>query len=191
MPVTDAAMRPQETRNLDNLLSDVAAGSRDAFEALYRETAPRLFGICLRVLPDRGEAEDVLQEVFTRVWNKASLFEPSKASAMTWLAMVARNKAIDRLRSNPAAVKLTALDLADELPDHGTSPSQAAERSADRVQLDACLDELEPRRKVLIREAFFDGSTYEELAERTGSPLGTVKSWIRRGLAQLRVCLER
>jgi len=84
------------------LLAQVALGSRDAFDALYRSTANRLFGICLRVLAERSEAEDALQEVFTTVWRKAAQFDATKASATTWLAMIARNKAIDRLRSTPA-----------------------------------------------------------------------------------------
>jgi DNA-directed RNA polymerase specialized sigma24 family protein len=88
--------------SLEALLAQVALGSREAFDALYRGTANRLFGICLRVLAERSEAEDALQDVFTTVWRKASQFDATRASAMAWLAMIARNKAIDRLRSMPA-----------------------------------------------------------------------------------------
>lgn len=174
---------------LEALLSQVALGNREAFEALYRGTASQLFGICLRVLSQRPEAEDALQEVFTTVWRKAAQFDASRASAITWLAMIARNKAIDRLRSLPARKVQTDIELAQELEDPGASPPQQAQTASDRVQLERCLEQLEPRRRALIRAAFFEGCTYEELATRLDSPLGSIKSWIRRSLLQLRECL--
>ena len=172
-------------------LADVARGDRAAFERLYRATSSRLFSICLRLLPDRAEAEDVLQEVFATVWHKAGQFDASRASATTWLAMIARNRAIDRLRAAPHAGRHDPIEIAEELADGGISPAHAAERDADSARLGECLAKLDARRRSLIRTAFFDGATYEELAERVGSPLGSVKSWIRRGLLQLRECLER
>lgn len=176
---------------LADLLLDVADGDRAAFERLYRAASPRLFAICLRLLRDRAEAEDVLQDVFTTIWHKAEQFDPARAGAMAWLGMVARNRAIDRLRSPAHVVRTTAIDLGDELPDQGETPIDAAEASNDRERLQRCLDRLDDRRRGLIRTAFFDGATYEELATRSGAPLGSVKSWIRRGLLQLRACLEQ
>jgi RNA polymerase sigma-70 factor, ECF subfamily len=172
------------------LLAQVALGNRAAFEALYRGTADKLFGICVRVLNERAEAEEALQEVFTAVWRKAAQFDAAKASAMSWLGMMARNKAIDRLRALPTRTALTTLDLAEHVADPGASPAQQAEALTERDRLTGCLEQLEPRRRALIREAFFGGFTYEELAERVQAPLGSVKSWIRRGLMQLRSCLE-
>lgn len=172
------------------LLGAVARGDRAAFERLYRDTSARLFGVCLRLLPERAEAEDVLQEVYATVWRKAGQFDAERASASVWLAMIARNKAIDRLRSLPS-LRRAPLELMDEVADAAPTPSAQAESADERERLRQCLDELDARRRGLIRTAFFDGSTYEELAERTGSPLGSVKSWIRRGLIQLRACLER
>jgi RNA polymerase sigma-70 factor, ECF subfamily len=174
---------------LEALLSQVALGNREAFEALYRGTSGQLFGICLRVLSERSEAEDALQDVFTAVWRKAAQFDATRASATAWLAMIARNKAIDRLRSMPARKVQTDIELARELEDPGASPPQQAQTASDRVQLERCLDQLEPRRRALIRAAFFEGCTYEELARRLESPLGSIKSWIRRSLLQLRECL--
>lgn len=174
---------------LEALLSQVALGNREAFEALYRGTSGQLFGICLRVLAERSEAEDALQDVFTAVWRKAAQFDATRASAIAWLAMIARNKAIDRLRSLPARKVRTDLELAQELEDPGASPPQQAQTASERVQLERCLDQLEPRRRALIRAAFFEGCTYEELATRLESPLGSIKSWIRRSLLQLRECL--
>jgi RNA polymerase sigma-70 factor (ECF subfamily) len=174
---------------LEALLSQVALGNREAFEALYRGTSSQLFGICLRVLSERSDAEDALQDVFTTVWRKAAQFDITRASAIAWLAMIARNKAIDRLRSLPARQARTDIELARELEDPGASPPQQAQTASDRAQLERCLEQLEPRRRALIRAAFFEGCTYEELATRLESPLGSIKSWIRRSLLQLRECL--
>jgi RNA polymerase sigma-70 factor, ECF subfamily len=180
----------QHASGLDRLLVDVADGSRNAFESLYRATSPKLLSVCMRVLSDRAEAEDVLQEVFTTIWHKSHQFDPARASPIAWLAMIARNKAIDRLRANPARGSLTTIEFADDIADAGASPLQTAESADERERLEACMARLEPKRQALIRAAFFEGSTYEELASRSASPLGSVKSWIRRGLLQLRGCLE-
>lgn len=172
------------------LLAQVALGDRAAFETLYHATSDKLFGICLRVLHERGEAEEALQDVFTAVWRKAAQFDPGKAGAISWLGIMARNKAIDRLRALPVRSAHTSLDLAAEVASPGVTPSQHAEILADNRRLARCLEELEPLRRSLIREAFFGGFTYEELAAKMQAPLGSIKSWIRRGLIQLRVCLE-
>lgn len=175
---------------IERLLADVAAGSQPAFEALYRSTSRKLFGICLRLLPDRAEAEDVLQEVYATVWRKAAQFDAGRASAMTWLSMIARNRSIDRLRASPAA-RRAPIEIDETIADEGASPLQETDAAAERARLAWCMEQLDRRRRVLIRTAFFEGATYEELASRIGSPLGTVKSWIRRGLQQLRACLEQ
>lgn len=175
---------------VQDLLSRVARGDQRAFESLYRDTSGTLLGICLRVLADRAEAEDVLQEVYVAVWNKATQYDASRARAMTWLGTIARNRAIDRLRSLPEQSSRASIDIAETLPDPAPSPASHASAATDRARLDVCLEQLEPRRKILIRTAFFDGATYEELAARSGSPIGSIKSWIRRGLMQLKACLE-
>ena len=104
--------------------------------------------------------------------------------------MIARNKAIDRLRSLPARQSRASLELAEDVEDPGASPPQQVQTATDRAQLDHCLERLEPRRRSLIRAAFFDGLTYEELSAKIEAPLGSIKSWIRRGLMQLRECLD-
>ncbi len=175
--------------SLNRLLLAVAGGDAAAFERLYRTTSAKLFGICLRVLPQRAEAEEVLQEVFFGIWRKAEQFDATRASAMTWLSMMTRNKAIDRLRSNAGARGQTPIEL-DEI-EADTTASEVAEVAQDQARIEVCLDELEAPRRHLIRIAFFEGATYEELAERSGNPLGTVKSWIRRSLLKLKACLER
>ena len=180
----------QDPSGLDALLVEVAGGSRNAFESLYRATSSKLLSICIRVLSDRSEAEDVLQEVFATIWHKAHQFDATRASPIAWLAMIARNKAIDRLRAQPARGVLAPIEFADDIADSGATPLQTAVSADERDRLEACMSQLDARRQSLIRAAFFDGSTYEELAQRIASPLGSVKSWIRRGLLQLRGCLE-
>lgn len=182
---------PESRERVDALLAQVARGDREAFETLYRLTSGMLFGICMRVLADRAEAEDVLQEVYVTVWGKALQFDAARASASTWLGMIARNRAIDRLRALPPRSRMAPIEAADMISDPSPSPAVEAESATDRARLDDCLGQLDQRRRSLIRIAFFDGATYEELAARVGSPLGSVKSWIRRGLLQLRECLEQ
>jgi len=188
MPQLEASATA-DAPGLDVWLAQVADGDRGAFESLYRASASRLLGVCIRVLHDRDEAEDALQDVYVRIWRKAAQFDPARAAATTWLATIARNTAIDRLRARPQ-VQLAPAELIEAMPDGGDTPLESTERAGDRSRLDTCFDTLEPRRRQLIRAAFFDGATYEELAQRVGSPLGSVKSWIRRGLLQLRACLE-
>lgn len=190
MTDSQTAAEPVEGDALDVLLRQVAEGDQAAFEALYRASSPRLFGICLRLLPNRAEAEDVLQEVYATVWRKAAQFDANRARASTWLAAVARNRSIDHLRASPMA-RQTPMEIDDVIADPGPGPADVAGAAGQNRRLDACMEELESRRRSLIRTAFFEGATYEELAERIGSPLGTVKSWIRRGLLQLRACLEQ
>jgi RNA polymerase sigma-70 factor (ECF subfamily) len=185
------ALQADPAQHLSRLLVQVAGGDREAFEQVYRLASGRLYAICLRLLHDRGEAEDVLQEVFAAVWNKAGRFDPAKAGAMTWLSMVTRNRAIDRLRAAPPRTEGSTLEAIDEAVDEAPQPPAAAQNADDRERIARCLELLDARRRQLIRAAFFDGASYEELARRIGSPLGSVKSWIRRGLSQLRVCLEQ
>ena len=179
-----------DRRGLEHLLGEVAGGNGAAFERLYRATSAKLFGICLRLLRERSDAEDVLQEVYAVIWRKAGQYDAAIASPISWLAMIAHNKSVDRLRADNGSRHALPIEFADDLSD-GTTAHGAAEQAGDQRRLDGCLAELDARRRTLIRTAFYEGVTYEELAQRSGTPLGTVKSWIRRGLMQLRSCLER
>ena len=176
---------------LRETLVAVARGDRAAFETLYRSTSAKLFGVCLRILPKRSDAEDVLQEVYTTIWRKADAYDAARASPITWLVMIARNKAIDRARATPSERHAQPIDLAADLADPTPAGATFAESADESRRLEGCLGELEPQRRRLIRTAFFDGATYDELASRSGVPLGTVKSWIRRSLIKLKACLER
>ena len=179
----------QEAAALARLLSRAGEGDAGAFAVLYERTSGRLFGLVLRLLRDREEAEEVLQEVFVTVWRRARDFDAARASAGTWLVTIARNRAIDRLRQHRPRHDGEAIDL-EALADEGEEPPAAAETSEAYQRLHRCLEALDPKSRRAVREAFFTGATYKELAQRCQVPLGTLKSWIRRALAQLRTCLE-
>jgi RNA polymerase sigma-70 factor (ECF subfamily) len=176
-------------RELVSLLEKAAAEDRASLRTLYEYTSAKLYGICLRLLRDEAEAQEVLQEVYLTVWRRAASFDASRASPITWLATIARNRSIDRLRTHQ--VPTEDLRAAANIPDGSPSSFQVLETKEDASRLRSCLEELETRTRTAIRAAFFDGATYPELADREGVPLPTMKSWIRRGLISLRGCLER
>ena len=172
-------------------ISRVANGDRTALREVYDRTAAKLFGLCVRILGDASEAEDTMQEIYLTVWQRAGSFDPSRSSPITWLTVITRSRAIDRLRSSGrsrAAVPIeNAADVRDPSPDAVT----LLVAGQDASQLNGCVEELDQRQAQAIREAFFGGATYPQLAERAGVPVGTMKSWIRRSLIKLRECFER
>ena len=183
-----ASQAARET--LKTAMRRLAGGDRAALEDIYRATSAKLFGICFRILKDEKEAEDALQDVYLTLWRRADRYDPDRASPIAWLATFARNRAIDRLRTGKVRSGAVSEEEATPLPD--TDPLAEdmlidAER-ASRVH--TCLDALDETPRDAIRSAFFEGRTYAELAERQDVPLGTMKSWIRRGLAKLKACME-
>lgn len=171
-------------------LRGVASGDKLALRLVFDRTSAKLMGICLRILKDRGEAEDVLQEIFVSIWAGAGKFDPARASPITWLATIARNRAIDRLRSRRAQSETAPVEAALELADDRQDAFAAVAEREEGARVHHCLSTLEGRTQQLIRTAFFNGLSYSDLAARAGVPLGTVKSLIRRGLQRLRKCLE-
>lgn len=172
-------------------LAAVARGDRRAFAAVYERTSAKLFGVCLRILGNRSEAEDALQEAYVNVWRNAASFDAAKASPISWLAALARNKAIDRLRNRASRPQEAIGDEVMTIADPAPSALTLVSAAQDGQRLAGCIGELDDRQGAAIRNAFFGGLTYVELAEREVVPLGTMKSWIRRGLQRLRECLER
>jgi RNA polymerase sigma-70 factor (ECF subfamily) len=170
---------------LSALLAKVADGDQLSFRELYDRTSAKLFGIIARILVERGEAEDVLQEVYVTVWRKAAEFDPARASPITWLATIARNRAIDRFRARairPSAPLEEAAEVRDETP----SADVLIDAGRDAVRVQSALAGLDPRHAAVIRSAYFDGLTYEALSMREGVPVGTLKSWVRRGLMRMK-----
>ena len=174
--------------DLVGLLAAVARQDRSAFGELYDRTSAKMYGICRRMMGSDADAEDVLHEAYLTVWRNAGRFDPAKASPITWLAVLTRNKAIDRLRRERSA---EPIDAAAELADAAPSAVDIISDDQDRRRLAKCLEEIDARARDLIRSAFFTGATYPELAAEMAVPLGTMKSWIRRGLMSLRGCLEQ
>ncbi|MBB3172981.1 RNA polymerase sigma-70 factor (ECF subfamily) [Endobacter medicaginis] len=178
-------------RPLDDALRAVARGDRAAFEELYRLTSAQLFGVCLRILPARAEAEDVLQDAYLSIWRRAASFDAARGSAMAWLITLTRNRAIDRLRARGVARETAdATGLVETVVDPAPLASDLIETGQAQGRLAECLDQLETGDAGLIRTAFFEGLSYAGLAERIETPLGTVKSRIRRALLKLRACLQ-
>ena len=187
---TTGSLDAYESRaELAQMLRRVAGRDPAALRQVYDRTSAKLYGICLRVLGAEAEAQDVLQEVYVTIWNKAPQFDAAKASAITWLAVIARNKAIDAARARRLPTE--SADAAGEVPDESPSALDILEVAEDSARLADCLNQLEERARAMIRRAFFEGATYPELATQEGVPLPTVKSWIRRGLLRLRGCMER
>jgi RNA polymerase sigma-70 factor (ECF subfamily) len=185
------AAQPGAREQLASALRRVAAKDAGALEEVYAATSAKLFGICLRILKDREEAEDALQEVYVKVWRSAAGFDPARASPITWLSTMARNRAIDNLRSSARSRGTEPIEVGMDIADPQKDAFSAAAEGQDRVRLAACIGELDQHQSSAIRAAFLDGATYNELAERSKIPLGTMKSWIRRGLLRLRECLGR
>ena len=179
-----------ERTELAQLLMRTGKHDQQAFAELYERTSAKLYGVCLRMLRDRSDADEVLQETWATVWRRAANFDPDKAGAITWLVTLARNKAIDRLRHHREEQLGEPFKL-EEIADADPTPAADAEASQEYQRLQRCIGALESRQRTAVREAFFTGATYNQLATRCNVPLGTMKSWIRRSLLQLRTCLEQ
>lgn len=169
-------------------LHRVAGGDRSALQAVYDATSAKLFGVVLRILNDRSEAEDVLQEVYINVWTRAGTFDATRASPITWLVTLARNRAIDRQRQVGRRIS-SPIDEAAEIADDAEDGLDAVLRAEASTRLDGCLNELEDQQRRAIRAAFFEGRTYADVAEMFAVPAGTMKSWMRRSLVRLKACL--
>ena len=169
----------------------IATGGEDraAFARVYRLTRSKLFGICLRICGERQAAEDVLQDVYVTIWKRAGAYEPGRASPLAWLATIARNRAIDWRRAQGRRIVVPVED-APPLADPDPDAQAMLLLDEEERRLHGCLDRLSDAQANAIRTAFLDGLTYAELAERRSVPLGTVKSWVRRGLMRLKECLD-
>jgi RNA polymerase sigma-70 factor, ECF subfamily len=180
---------PVSRDDLVEALARIARGDKAAFEMVYAATSLKLYGVVVRILGQRALADEVLQEVYVRVWQRAGEFNPSTSSPITWLTIIARNRALDE------AKRKTMRSFDDhpevlELPS-GDDPLENHQRNEETRRLQACLDTLEPEKREIVLLAYYYGLTREEIAQRIGRPAATVKTWLRRSLAQLKSCLDR
>ena len=178
------------------LLVETAAGDRSAFRVLYEKSSAKLFGTLLRILKRDDLAQDVLQEVYVTIWQRASKFDGDKGRAMTWMITITRNKAIDVLRRQEERVSKVSID--DERTPAGTAEVEAElfyERAGlapdQSISLETCLSEIEETSRDCVLLAYQYGYSREELAAKYEVPSGTIKSWLRRALQRLKECLER
>lgn len=173
------------------LLAQTAQGDTEAFEKLYRECSAPLYRVILRMLRIEAPAQEVLQETFVKIWSNSDRYDPSKAKPMVWMTRIAKNHAIDTLRHQQIRVDLELDDsnmVLDMLQENQFSsyPTQLEHTNA----LLMCLDQLKEKPRYCVIRAYCEGYSHEELSSLTGSPIGTVKSWIRRSLESLKRCLN-
>lgn len=177
------------------LLARVARRDRAAFDALYTRSSTKLFGVALRILKDRAESEEALQEIYVKVWRGAGRYSPANGAGMSWLIAIARNHAIDRLRARRSANAAEAAEAAENaafsLIEGPKTPEELAIQHSERERLERSLAELDPLHARLIRGAYLDGMSYQQLAEEADAPINTVRTWLRRSLHKLRKHLSQ
>jgi RNA polymerase sigma-70 factor (ECF subfamily) len=171
------------------LLRRVATRDSQAFAELYRLTQAKLFGVVARILVTRDSSGEALQEVYVRIWEKAGDFDSAKGSAIGWMATIARNRALDEVR-RVRPVSLEEMPEGFEPADVEIDPLAARERSERLSALLSCLESLGEERRAMVLLAYYRGLSREALARRFSKPVPTIKTWLRRGLAELKGCLS-
>jgi RNA polymerase sigma factor (sigma-70 family) len=194
--VADAAPPSERSARQAALLARVALGDQAAFAELYRQTSSHLYGVALRIVRDNGAAEDVLQEAYVSVWHHAGTYEATKSQPLTWLTAIVRHRCLDLRRRRELDMVTMTVDDEDggrefDLPSGEPSPVELLLAGAQAQSVRACVDALEAGQKQAVALAFYQGLSHVELAQHLREPLGTVKSWVRRGLERLRKCLDR
>lgn len=184
-----------DTRQLKTWLAATARKDGDAFRQLYDATSSKLFGFALRILVKRELAEEVIQESFVSIWNNAASYQAGLAAPMTWMTTIVRNKAFDTLRRIDGAVEIDAdnfdKEVMDALESVDPTPIEALQISDESKALARCFAKLESLHRQAIALAFYHDLSHSEVAEQLALPIGTVKTWVRRGLDKLRLCLTK
>ncbi len=193
----------QRSRDLADLLARSALGDRAAFALLYERTCAHVFAVILRINRDRAQAEDLLQDVYVKVWKSLRSYDAQQSQPLTWLTSIARNHAIDSLRRQQAQPRLASVDLVghditpgtdddpyDGLEDPAAGPLELLDQAAQAREVSRCMQVLNAQQRQSVALAFYNGLSHTEVAEQLRQPLGTVKSWVRRGLIALKNCLE-
>jgi RNA polymerase sigma-70 factor (ECF subfamily) len=189
-PAMDAA----QNQLLESLLQACGRKDRQAFARLYQATSPKLFGVAVRILRREDWAEEVLQDCYVSIWHHAANYSASLSAPMTWMTSIVRNRCLDWLRRPKLEVVLEPIgedadDPLEQIAADGPGPLDLLARSSDAKALAECLGRLDTKQRQAIMLAFFDGLSHSELADHMRQPLGTVKTWVRRGLERLKGCL--
>ena len=184
----DVSSNMLTTDGLSQLLRGVAQRDRSAFAKVYQATSAKLYGIVLRILRRRDIADEVLQEVYVKIWERAADFDSEKASPISWMAAIARNRALDEVRRKQPVALEDHPEVQDFASDDETALA-AVMRDEDGRRLAECLKRLEPDRRQMVVFAYCEGLSRDELAKKYGQPVNTIKTWLRRSLAQLKGCL--
>lgn len=182
-----------DPEHLVRLLAAVGGGDERAFAQLYESCSAHLYSLLLRILKRRDWADEALQDCFLRVWQKADTYAPEKGAPLTWLMTVARYRALDLLRMKRPEVEMPeeGAEVPMTFADASESPEDRAVEREGLGKLHRCMKGLQNEQKQSVLLAYYEGYTHQELAQAMDAPLGTVKSWVRRGLARLRECLDR
>lgn len=176
---------------LDELLARCGLHDQQAFADLYKFSSPKLFTVALRITRRRDWAEEVLQESYVNIWHHAHGYDATRSAPMTWMTTIVRNRALDWLRRPRETESHDVEALIAAIPDEGPGPDELLAQAVDAGRISECLNDLTEDQRRSITLAFFNGMSHAELAGKVGKPLGTVKTWIRRGLERLKSCLER
>jgi RNA polymerase sigma factor (sigma-70 family) len=187
----DPARQLERNARLMDLLARTALSDQQAFAELYRLTSSHLYAVALRILRESAAAEEVLQESFVNIWHHAGSYVAAKSQPLTWLTSIVRNRCLDHLRRR----EIDTITIDDEeegmtIADQGPTPLELLLAGADARAVKSCVDALEAGQKQAIALAFYQGLSHSELSRHLKQPLGTVKSWVRRGLERLKTCLD-
>jgi len=188
----DPASQLERSARLMELLARTALADQAAFEQLYRLTSSHLYGVALRILRESTAAEEVLQESFVNVWHHAGSYVAARSQPLTWLTSIVRNRCLDRLRKHVVeTVSIDDEEQAMTIADRSPMPLDMLLSGAEASAVRRCVEGLDGSQKQAIALAFYHGLSHSELAHHLKQPLGTVKSWVRRGLERLKACLDR
>ena len=182
--------RRARSERLAVLLARCGQRHEAAFEELYRLSSAQLYGVLVRILKIEAIAEEALQESFVKIWDKAGTYVPEAGAPMTWMSSIARNQALDLLRRSGSRERHESNDMVSLIDATPDAAKPLHEMSEDAQLLERCLERLPDVARDCLVRAYCEGYSHEELAEANGTPLGTVKSWIRRGLISLRNCFD-
>jgi RNA polymerase sigma-70 factor (ECF subfamily) len=181
--------------DLHQLLARIGLRDRAALRTLYDAVSPSLFGVAIRIVNRRDRAEEVMQDAFINIWNKAAGYDSATSQPMTWMTAIVRNRALDELRRETRNVAQSLDDekmgSASDIEDSRPNPLELLEQAADSLRIRGCLDAIEGPQRQCLALAYYHGLSHSELARQIGSPIGTVKVWLRRGLQKMKRCLER